>query len=84
MLKFLDKLQYKHVLKGKDRENAHQQLKELQQVWSTDVWSLAVIVIEIITGVPVWLQIPCKVVLSNGKSVSYRGVLKVQDRNQPI
>jgi serine/threonine protein kinase len=84
VLKILEKLQYKHLLKGKDRENVPIQLKELQQIWSTDVWSLAVIVIEIITGVPVWLKIPCKVVLPNGKSVSYKGVLKVNDRNSPI
>ena len=47
------------------------------------MWSLGMIIVEIITGVPLWLPIPSKVIFSNGKSSSYRGVFKCQNRKQP-
>ena len=83
IIELLESLKYTHILKGKERERAPQTLREMQQVWSTDVWSLGMIIIEIITGVPIWLPIPCKVVLPNGKSVFSQGVLKVIDSTSP-
>ena len=34
--------------------------------WSIDVFSLGVMLIEIVCGVPVWMQHPCKVRLADG------------------
>jgi serine/threonine protein kinase len=42
-------------------------LKDICKTWSYDVWSLGIILIEIITGFPVWLFMKSKLETVNGK-----------------
>ena len=39
-----------------------QRLAQIAPISSTDVWSLGVILVEIITGIPIWLSYKCKIV----------------------
>lgn len=32
---------------------------------STDVWSMGVIILEILTGIPVWMNFKCRVIKNN-------------------
>lgn len=48
--------------------------------WSFDVWSLGVILLEIITGFPVWMSLKCRVSTVSGKSVMGQGIFGVQGR----
>jgi serine/threonine protein kinase len=47
------------------------------QPWSFDVWSLGVILMEIITGFPVWMSLKCRVSTVDGKSVLGQGIFGV-------
>ena len=51
------------------------------QKWSFDVWSLGIIILEIIVGFPVWLTLSCKMTTATGKPRIGRGLLAVSDRN---
>ena len=48
--------------------------------WSFDVWSLGVIIIEILTGYPVWLQVKSKLMTAAGKPKVGNGVFGVKNR----
>jgi mitogen-activated protein kinase 15 len=50
------------------------------QPWSFDVWSLGTILIEMLTGFPIWMSLKCRVGLDNGKSVFGKGVFGVPGR----
>lgn len=56
------------------------QLNKNSQPWSFDVWSLGIILIEIVTGFPVWMSLKCRVSTVTGKSVLGQGLLGVQGR----
>ena len=51
------------------------------QAWSFDVWSLGIILVEIIVGFPVWLTLSCKMTTAHGKPRIGRGLLAVMDRD---
>lgn len=38
----------------------HELLQKSSHVWSIDVWSIGIIVIEILVGVPVWMNFKCR------------------------
>lgn len=38
----------------------HELLQKSSHVWSIDVWSIGIIVIEILIGVPVWMSFKCR------------------------
>ena len=44
------------------------------------MWSLGVILMEIITGFPVWMSLKCRVSTVDGKSVLGQGIFGVQGR----
>ena len=48
--------------------------------WSFDVWSLGVVLIEILTGYPVWLQVKSKLVTALDKPKVGAGVFGVKNR----
>jgi len=48
--------------------------------WSYDIWSFGAILLEIMTGFPLWLSLKGRVVGNNGKSVIGTGLLGVQGR----
>lgn len=50
--------------------------------WSFDVWSLGIILLEIVTGCPVWMSLKCRVQTVDGKSVLGSGLLGVAQRDQ--
>ena len=58
-----------------------EQLKNSSESWSFDVWSLGVILLEIITGTPVWLSVKCKIEATFGKTFSGTGIFGAKDRN---
>ena len=45
--------------------------------WSTDVWSLGVMVLEIVNGFPIWLSTDTKLRLSTGNFVFGHGLFNV-------
>jgi serine/threonine protein kinase len=55
-------------------------LSNICQPWSFDVWSLGVILLEIVTGFPVWMSLKCRASTANGKSVMGAGIFGVQGR----
>jgi len=54
-------------------------LASTSKPWSLDVWSLGAILLEIITGVPLWLSLKCKVELK-GKDTLKTGLFAVKGR----
>ena len=56
------------------------QLNKASQPWSFDVWSLGIILLEIVTGFPVWMSLKCRVSTATGKSVLGSGLFGVQGR----
>ena len=49
--------------------------------WSFDVWSLGIILLEIVTGCPVWMSLKCRMQTIDGKSVLGTGLLGVPQRD---
>lgn len=51
--------------------------------WSTDVWSLGTILLEIVTGVPIWIHHHSHVRLATGNMIEAKGLLglKSEDRD---
>ena len=76
ILEFIEKMKYQHVVRWKERQQALDALKSCENIWSMDVWSFGVTILEIISGVPVWLPMSCNV---QGKS-PHSGLFKVKDR----
>lgn len=37
-------------------------LSKIQEPWSYDVWSLGVILLELLTGIPIWMSLKCRTV----------------------
>lgn len=53
----------------------------LQQTdWSYDMWSLGAILLEIITGFPIWMSLKCKTTTKNNKSCVSTGIFGVKGR----
>lgn len=51
-------------------------------IWSLDVWSFGTMLLEIISGVPVWINMKCKVE-RKGKLVDSQGLFASKGRNLP-
>ena len=58
-------------------------LVEMSKPWSLDVWSFGVILLEIVSGFPVWMQLKCKMQTSNGKPKVGQGIFGVRNR-EPV
>ena len=73
VLKFIDK---RHSV-GPDGAKA---LFRKMTPWSYDIWSLGAILLEIITGFPLWLGLKGKITTRKGKNVVNFGIFGVQGR----
>jgi serine/threonine protein kinase len=56
------------------------ELRTASRGWSLDVWSLGVILLEIITGYPVWMAVKCKLMTATNKPKVGQGIFAVKDR----
>ena len=56
-------------------------LCRMQEPWSYDTWSLGIILLEILTGIPVWMSLKCRAQTATGKSLVSLGILGVQGRD---
>lgn len=63
------------------KEQMSKKLVEMSKNWSLDVWSFGVILLEIISGFPVWMQLKCKMQLSSGKPKVGQGIFGVRNRD---
>ena len=50
-------------------------------VWSLDVWALGVILLEVATGYPIWMQIKCKMMTAANKPKVGQGLFGVKNRD---
>ena len=49
--------------------------------WAIDVWSLGIVIVEILEGIPIWLNYKCKIINSKGKEVYKTGLLATKGRD---
>lgn len=49
--------------------------------WAIDVWSLGIIIVEILEGIPIWLNYKCKIINGKGKEVYKTGLLATKRRD---
>jgi dual specificity tyrosine-phosphorylation-regulated kinase 2/3/4 len=54
-------------------------LAQSSHPWSLDVWSLGAIILELITGIPLWLSLKCRVEVK-GKDMVKTGLFAVKGR----
>ena len=66
---------------GDKQKDALKSIQNNSNSWSIDVWALGVIIIEIISGFPLWLQFKTKMVTAQGKNNVGKGAFAVKDRN---
>lgn len=52
-------------------------MEKYKNPWVIDVWSLGCIVLEIITGVPLWMSLPTKI---NGTNKKAYGLFAIKGR----
>lgn len=69
-----------HFLENKSKHKTSAMLCQQQQPWSYDMWSLGVILLEIMSGIPVWMSLKCRTVPCKGRSHIGPGILGVQGR----
>lgn len=72
ILTYLDKRSTKPDLAGR--------VQRSQQPWSFDVWSFGIILLEIVTGFPIWMSLKCRLKTSSGKNIVGTGLFGVQGR----
>ena len=65
------------VLQSLDSKSNFQ---SIQKPWSYDVWSLGVTLLELVSGIPIWMSLKCKTVSYTGKSSISTGLFGVQGR----
>jgi dual specificity tyrosine-phosphorylation-regulated kinase 2/3/4 len=61
-------------------ESTIEQLAEISKPWSVDVWSLGAVILEIITGIPLWIPLKCKLESGSKSSLKY-GLFAVKGRS---
>jgi len=57
-------------------------LNEVSAPWSYDMWSLGVILLEIIVGFPLWLSLKSRVTTANGRNIFTKGLFAVHGRDK--
>lgn len=67
------------LFSNKGTKSPLEQLMETTKPWSVDVWSLGAILVEAITGVPLWMSLKCRVDIGN-KSVVRMGLFAAKGR----
>jgi len=76
MLTFLFNIQKKKD----DRAEMAKKLYSICKPWSFDVWSLATVIVEILTGYPVWMQLKCKMRTASGAPKVGSGIFGNKNR----
>lgn len=66
-------------LEVKNKTSIHSLTNQLEP-WSFDIWSLGATLLEMLTGIPIWLSLKCRTVTQTGKSQIAMGALAVQGR----
>lgn len=69
----------KTLLSHKGIKSSVEHLNEITNPWSIDVWSLGAIVLEIITGAPLWMSLKCRVDIG-AKTALRMGLFAVKGR----
>ena len=67
------------LLTNKTNRSSIETLSTICHPWSIDVWSLGAILLEIVTGVPLWLSLKCRVESAGRKSIRI-GLFAVKGR----
>ena len=53
-------------------------LYQMQRPWSYDMWSLGAILLEILSGIPIWMSLKCRTTpLPGGKQIITTGIFGV-------
>ena len=60
--------------------NSIEQLAEISNPWSVDIWSFGAILLEIITGIPLWIPLKCKLE-NKSKTLLKYGLFAVKGRD---
>lgn len=55
-------------------------LCRMQEPWSYDMWSMGAILLELLTGIPLWMSLKCRAVTQTGKQLFGMGIFGVQGR----
>eukprot|EP00347_Sterkiella_histriomuscorum_P015995 403354901 len=76
VLEYLDNRAQNTEANGTNSSNLCRKL----QPWSYDIWSLGAILLEILTGFPLWLSLKGRISTANGKSIIGLGLFGVQGR----
>ena len=64
--------EFLNLLIGRNASNnSIEQLAEISHPWSVDVWSLGAMLIEIISGIPLWIPLKCKVDVGSKSSLRF-------------
>ena len=64
---------------NKASRSSIEHLSQICQPWSVDIWSLGAILLEIVTGIPLWLSLKCRIE-SGGKKSIRTGLFAVKGR----
>ena len=51
-----------------------------QEPWSYDMWSMGAILLEMLTGIPLWMSLKCRAQTQTGKQLFGMGIFGVQGR----
>jgi serine/threonine protein kinase len=79
-------LKFKDQRCGSNRDHIHDSFRtetyvEKSKSWSIDVWSLGIIVLEIVHGCPVWMPSKCLIRHPDGNKGSIIGLLGEENRS---
>ena len=67
------------IANNRSGRSSIEELANTIPTWAVDIWSLGAILLEIITGVPLWMSLRCSVDL-NGKKAIRTGLFAVKGR----
>jgi serine/threonine protein kinase len=83
VLKYLHHIQSSQNLSDKEKTEGSQNLFSSLDGHSIDVWSLGITLLEILSGLPVWMQVETQVMKIDGTSITSSGILAVENRHLP-
>ena len=63
-------------------DQTRNELIESSQPWSLDMWSLGTIVLEIVSGFPIWMQRSCHAILADGEEKYGTGLFGLHAHNR--
>ena len=75
----LEYLEHRGENTGADGKNSTN-LCRMQEPWSYDMWSMGAILLELLTGIPLWLSMKCRAQTQTNKQLFGMGIFGVQGR----